>query len=81
MLYHHALVVRFQPTNAADKRRGFDPWVGEIAWKRAWQPNPELLPGESHRQKNWAGYKSIRLQESDLTETALHAHISASLPH
>ena len=25
----------------------FDPWVGKIPWRRAWQPGPVLLPGES----------------------------------
>ena len=29
------------------KRPGFDPWVGMIPWKRAWQPFPVCLPGES----------------------------------
>ena len=28
-------------------RPGFDPWVGKIPWRRAWQPSPVLLPGES----------------------------------
>ena len=23
------------------KRRGFDPWVGKIPWRRAWQPTPD----------------------------------------
>ena len=32
-------------------RPGFDPWVGKVPWKRAWQPTPLLLPGESP----WAG--------------------------
>ena len=31
------------------ERRGFDPWVGKIPWRRAWQPTPVLLPGESPR--------------------------------
>ena len=22
------------------KRHGFDPWVGKIPWRRAWQPTP-----------------------------------------
>ena len=26
---------------------GFDPWVGKIPWRRAWQPTPVFLPGES----------------------------------
>ena len=28
------------------QRRGFDPWVGKIPWRRAWQPIPVFLPGE-----------------------------------
>ena len=38
------------------KRRGFDPWVRKIPWRRAWQPTPILLPGESHGQRSLAGY-------------------------
>ena len=33
------------------RRLGFDPWVGKIPWRRAWQPTPVLLPGESHREE------------------------------
>ena len=28
-------------------RRGFDPWVGKMPWKRAWQSTPVSLPGEN----------------------------------
>ena len=28
------------------KRRGWDPWVGKIPWRRAWQPTPVFLPEE-----------------------------------
>ena len=28
-------------------RPGFDPWVGKSPWRRAWQPTPVFLPGES----------------------------------
>ena len=29
--------------------KGFrlDPWVGKVPWRRAWQPTPVFLPGES----------------------------------
>ena len=27
------------------KRLGFDPWVGKIPWRRAWQPTPVFLSG------------------------------------
>ena len=35
---------------------GFDPWVGKISWRRAWQPTPGFLPGGSHRQRSLVGY-------------------------
>ena len=28
-------------------RPGFNPWVEKISWKRAWQPTPVFLPGQS----------------------------------
>ena len=31
-------------------------WVGKIPWRRAWQPTPEFLPGESHGQRHLVGY-------------------------
>ena len=37
-------------------RPGFDPWVGRIPWRRAWQPIPVFLPGESHGQRSLLGY-------------------------
>ena len=37
------------------KRLGFNPWIGKIPWKRAWQPTPVFLPGESHGQRRLAG--------------------------
>ena len=34
------------------KRPGFDPRVGKIPWRRAWQPTPVFLPGEFHAQRS-----------------------------
>ena len=31
------------------ERPGFDPLVGKIPWRRAWQPIPVFKPGESPR--------------------------------
>ena len=39
----------------------FDPWVGKITLRRAWQPTP-VLPGESHGQGSLAGSSSVGLQ-------------------
>ena len=38
------------------KGHGFNPWVRKIPWKRAWQPTPVFLHGESHEQRRLAGY-------------------------
>ena len=51
------------------KRLGFDPWVGKIPWRRAWQPTPVFLPGESHGQRNLVGYSPWGRKGSDMTET------------
>ena len=32
-------------------RPGFNPRAGKIPWRRAWQPTPVFLPGESHREE------------------------------
>ena len=34
----------------------FDPWLGEIPWRRKWQSTPVLLPGKSHGQRSLVGY-------------------------
>ena len=33
----------------------FDPWVGKFPWRRAWQPTPVFLPGESQRTEEPGG--------------------------
>ena len=48
-------------------RPGFDPWVGKIPWRRAWQPTPVFLPGESHGQRSLVGYSPRGHKESDTT--------------
>ena len=50
------------------KRHEFSPWVGTIPWRRAWQPTPVSLPGESHCQRNLVGYSPQGSKESDMTE-------------
>ena len=41
------LVVKNLPANAGDVIWGFDPWVGKMPWRRAWQAkygkNPRIL--------------------------------------
>ena len=49
-----SLVVKNPLVNAGDicKRYGFDPWVGNMPWRRAGETPPVFLPGESHAQRN-----------------------------
>ena len=50
------------------KRFGFALWARKIPWRRAWQPTPLFLPGESHGQSNLAGYSPQGHKELDMTE-------------
>ena len=63
------------PANAGDvKRHRFNPWVGEIPWRREWQPTPVFLPGEFHRQRSLVGYSPWGHKESDMTDATYHTH-------
>ena len=55
------------------KRCGFHLWVGKIPRRRAWQPTPVFLPGESHGQRSLVGYGPQGHKESDMTEATDHA--------
>ena len=50
------------------RRPRFDPWVGKIPWRWAWQPTPVFLPGKFHGQRSLAGYSPWGCKESDTTE-------------
>ena len=50
----------------AVQERRFDPWVGKIPWKRAWQPTPVFLPGESPWTEEPTRLQSMGLQEWDM---------------
>ena len=52
----------------APRRAGFNPWAGKIPWKRAQQPTPVFLPGESHGQRSLVGYRPWSRKDSDATE-------------
>ena len=45
--------------NAGD---GFDPWVGKILWRRAWQPTPGFLFGETPWTEEAVGLQSVGSQ-------------------
>ena len=45
------------------RRPGFDPCVGKIPWKRAWQSTPLFLPGESQWTEETGGLQSMGSQK------------------
>ena len=56
------------------KRHEFDPWVGKIPWRRAWQPTPVFWPGESHGWKSMVGYSPQGHKYLDMTKwLSMHA--------
>ena len=50
------------------RRPGFDPWVGKIPWRRAWQPLQYSCLENSHEQRRLAGCSPRCCKESDKTE-------------
>ena len=44
--------------NRKCERHRSNPCVGKILWGRKWQLAPVFLPGESHGQRNLAGYNA-----------------------
>ena len=73
------LVVKKLPANARDMRdMGLIPRTGKIPWRRAWQPTPVFLPGESHGQRSLAGYSPHGHKDLDVTEATYHTYIVLS---
>ena len=48
--------VKKLPECRRHRRYGFNSWVRKIPWRRAWQPTPVFLPGESRGQRSLVGY-------------------------
>ena len=59
---------------------GFDPWVGKIPWRRACQPTPVFLPGESPWTESLAGYSPWDSKESGMTEQLSTEHSTFTEP-
>ena len=72
--YPWAFVVAQQQRICLQHRTArFDPWVGKIPRRRAWQPTVVLLPKESHGQRSLVGCRPSGHTESDVTEVTLTA--------
>ena len=61
---------------------GSIPGSEKTPWRRAWQPTPGFLPGESHGQRSLVGYSPPGHRELDRTEpvpTSLSTSVSVSV--
>ena len=64
----------------------FNPWVGKIPWRRAWQPTQVFLPGKPNGQRSLADSSPWGRKESDTTEqlntvmTHLQGAVSSGCP-
>ena len=56
------------------KRFWFQPWVGKIPWRRAWQHTPVFLPRKSHGQRSLVGHSPWGRKELDRTWVTKHTH-------
>ena len=68
LLSRASLVAQLVRNLPSCRRRGFYPWVGKTPCRKAWQPTPVFLPGESHGQRSLEGYNPWGRKESDMTE-------------
>ena len=57
-----------ESTCNAEDLGSINPWSGRIPWRKAWQPTPVFLPGESHGQRSLAGCSPWGHKELDMTE-------------
>ena len=46
----------------------FNPWIGEIPWRRKWQLTPVFSPGKSYGQSCWGATVLGVAKESDTTQ-------------
>ena len=56
------------------KRRGLDPWVGKIPWRRKRQATPVFWPGEAHGQRSLAGCRPGSCKQWHTTERLTLSH-------
>ena len=70
-------MVKNKPANLGNMTCGFDPWVGKITWRRAWQYTPVFLPGKSHRQRSLASSLSMdtRVRHDLATKSPSYPHM------
>ena len=59
----------------------FDPWDGNIPWRREWLPTSVLSPGKSHRQRSLVGYSPRGHKGLDTTKQLTISLFIVALQH
>ena len=69
--------VKNPPASAGNvKRCRFDPWVRKIPWRRAWEPTPVFLSGESWWTQEPGRLQSMGSQsQTRLSDSARHSTV------
>ena len=60
------------------RRPGYEPWVGQISWRREGLHTPVFLPGKSQGQRRLPGYSPWSCKESDTAEPLTPEHCLSS---
>ena len=71
--------LRWQSIRLQCRRPGFNPCVGKISWRKAWQPTPVFLLGESTRTEESCGQQSW--VHKSRTRLSTKAHMQKPTPH
>ena len=71
---YRASLVSHTVENLYEGELEFDPSVGNIPWRREWQPTPVFLSRESHGQRKLVGYSLWCCKKLDMTEPLIHTH-------
>ena len=66
--------LRWQRIHLQCRRSGFDPWVVKSPWRRAWQPTPVFLPGESSWTEEPIWLQSMGLKRVGHDWMTKHTH-------
>ena len=74
--FRASLVAQMVKNMSAMQENGFYPRVGNIPWRRNWQPTPILLPRNFHERRSSLGYSQWDHKISHNWETMLSLHFT-----
>ena len=64
MILNKLLLAQMVKSLLQCRRPGFDPWVGNIPWRRKWQPISVFFPGQFYEQRSLGRLQSMESQKA-----------------